>query len=110
MDLDHFSLSFPSSVETNLILREPKHFFVVGPGTSVGNLNSYMTAICYVSNPISVCGGKYTTVSSMIDMGDAVSTTDSVTKLALGVEITILFEKRTYFDPGIYKEQFLIQV
>ena len=59
-------------------------------GGSGRNLTSGINGICSASSATTTCGGTYLEVSSMISMGNTVSTTDSVTALELGVEIATI--------------------
>ena len=60
-----------------------------------------MSVTCAVSIPFLYYGGTYLTTSSIMRMGDTVSTVDPVTTLALGVEITYSMNKKLTSALGV---------
>ena len=64
-----------------------------GPSRFVLNFSNGLirgTRTCSTTRATSYCGGTYPTVSSMIGVGDAVTTSDSTTELALEIKMTML--------------------
>ena len=76
-------------------LRLPEHFPVDDPGGSGLNLTSGINGICLASSTTMVCDATYTTVYSIMRVGDEVTTPDSATVLLLEMEITMLCGKLT---------------